>query len=578
MVYLLVWFMFTSLFFAALCIVLLVRHRKATSKIALQEASEKQKLYELSVLKQVQEKIGYSLDVEYITEAIIASLKHLFPYSTAASMVIKNNKIYIKTHVEQPVGTEFVKQVKQSMLTSLTSLLPSVPIQMEEQIVGSYLDPNNKVAVASFFNIPLTVGKQTVGLINVSSDSKDLYKETETTMLREIIDQASGALTKLQEVLVTEKEKLTSMIGSLADGVFMVDTDNNLLIINESAKVFLRIASRNTLYTEIISSFGMQYNIVEKIRVATETNKQIVDNELTFNDRTFKMFITPVRSHDVSTLNQTIGASVLMHDITIEKNITKIKEDFTHMIVHELRAPLTAIKDSSELMLEVFNGNGAMDKDQQEKLLVIIDKQSKNLLEQINQILDAAKIESGKFTINKIPSDIGQVIQDAVETFAPQAQKRQILLTPDIVTPIPKIEIDPVRINQVLTNLISNSIKFTPPGGKITISAKTEGEFMVVSVKDTGKGIPEDEQADLFSKYYQTKSAPSQVSKKGTGLGLFITKGIVEAHGGNVGIISKPNEGTNIFFKLPIKTMQTGQIVQEHLPSTGVTPVSTMVN
>ena len=396
-------------------------------------------------------------------------------------------------------------------------------------------------------------------------------------MLRQIVDLASGALTKLQDVLVTEKGKLTSMISSLADGVFMVDVNNNLMIINQSAKQFLRLTSQNTLYTELISSFGMQYNIVEKIKQAVETNQQINDKEINVNDRVFEMFITPVLSLTGSGNNKPIGASVLMHDITIEKNITKIKEDFTHMIVHELRAPLTAIKDSSELMLDVFGGQGNMDKEQQEKLLSIIDKQSKNLLEQINQILDAGKIESGKFTINKVPSDIGQVVQDAIDEFAPQAQKRQILIATDVASSLPKVDIDPIRISQVLNNLFSNSLKFTPPGGRITASIKVENDFITISVKDTGLGIPEAEQGDLFSKYYQIKSAPHQLSKKGTGLGLFITKGIVEAHGGTVGVISKENEGTTIYFKLPLAA-GLPQVTQEHFSTVGATPVSAMVN
>ena len=573
----LVIFILATVFFAGLSVILFIRHKNQSSQIARQEASEKQKLYELSILKQVQEKIGYSLDVEYITEVIITSLKHLFTYSTASSMVIKNNKISVKTHVEQAVGANFVEEVKKSMLDSLTALVPSVPIQTEEQIVGGYLDSNNKASVASFFNIPLAVGNQTVGIINVSSVSKDLYSETQASMLRQIVDLASGALTKLQDVLVTEKGKLTSMISSLADGVFMVDVNNNLMIINQSAKQFLRLTSQNTLYTELISSFGMQYNIVEKIKQAVETNQQINDKEINVNDRVFEMFITPVLSLTGSGNNKPIGASVLMHDITIEKNITKIKEDFTHMIVHELRAPLTAIKDSSELMLDVFGGQGNMDKEQQEKLLSIIDKQSKNLLEQINQILDAGKIESGKFTINKVPSDIGQVVQDAIDEFAPQAQKRQILIATDVASSLPKVDIDPIRISQVLNNLFSNSLKFTPPGGRITASIKVENDFITISVKDTGLGIPEAEQGDLFSKYYQIKSAPHQLSKKGTGLGLFITKGIVEAHGGTVGVISKENEGTTIYFKLPLAA-GLPQVTQEHFSTVGATPVSAMVN
>jgi signal transduction histidine kinase len=572
MAFLLVACILLTVLFALTSLVLFLRHRENTLTIAKQEASERQKLYELSILKQVQDKIGYSLDIEYITEVIIASLKHLFPYSTASSMVIKDGKLMLRTHIEQPVSANFLEQVRKSMLTSLTALIPVTPIHVEEQVFGPAPQAGETSTIESFFNIPLTVGKKTVGLINVSSATKNLYSEAETTILREIIDQASGALTKLENVLVTEQGKLKSTIGSLADGVFMVDINAKLNIINQSAKLFLKLLSPTPAYTEIISSFGTTYNIAEKIKQAIEENKQIIDKDINLNGRCFEMFITPVTDQTNVNSSKPIGASVLMHDVTIEKNLAKIKEDFTHMIVHELRAPLTAIKDSSELMLD-----GSMPKEQQDKLLGIIDKQSKNLLEQIGQILDAAKIESGKFTISKVPSDIGQLIQDSIETFTSQAQKQQILLTPDITSALPQVEIDPLRMSQVLNNLISNSLKFTPPNGKITVSAKVENEMLIVSVKDTGVGIAEEEQSSLFSKYYQAKSAPGQTSKKGTGLGLFITKGIVEAHGGTVEVISKPSEGTNIYFKLPVAT-GAPQVTQEHFPvGTGV-PVSNMVN
>ncbi len=567
----------TSILFAVVSIFLYLNRRKINFKIALQEAAEKQKVYELSILKQIQEKIGYSLDYEYIVEVIIGNLKHLFNYTTASSMVIKNNHIYFKTYAQTPVSTKYQEQVKKSMLMSLTSLVPYVPIQIEEQIVGSYVDQNNNTSVISSFNIPLEIANHTVGIINVSSVNKELYDEAQTDMLRQIVSQASGALTKLQDVLVTEKGKLTSMISSLADGVFMVDTDNNLLIINNSAKQFLRLSSKEPVFTDIISAFGTQYNIVDKIKQASNTNQQLNDKEISLNDKVFQMFVTPVLDPSDINKKRTIGASVLMHDITVEQNINKIKEDFTHMMVHELRAPLTAIKDSSELMIDQYHDENGLAKEQQEKLIEIIDKQSKNLLEQINQILDAAKIEAGKFTINKTPSDIGQIVQDTIDTFLPQAQKRQIILAAEISQSLPKIEVDPIRISQVLTNLLSNSLKFTPPNGRITTTAVTEGDYVVVSVKDTGMGIPESEQKDLFSKYYQVKTTPHQLTKKGTGLGLFITKGIVEAHGGMVGINSKANEGATIYFKLPIKATNP-EVINEHFPTAGANSASSMVN
>ena len=164
-----------------------------------------------------------------------------------------------------------------------------------------------------------------------------------------------------------------------------------------------------------------------------------------------------------------------------------------------------------------------------------------------------------------IQNYVTAIIQNAIEPFLPQASKKQILILTDIYFPLPKVEVDPVRITQVLNNLISNSLKFTSPGGKITVSAKSGEGVLTVSVSDNGIGIPESDQKDLFSKYYQIRTTPHELSKKGTGLGLYIIKGIVEAHGGSVGVISKPGEGTTIHFTLPFEGGGPS-VIQGHLP------------
>ena len=241
--------------------------------------------------------------------------------------------------------------------------------------------------------------------------------------------QATNALTKLEYVLEIEKGKLTSMISSLVDGVLMVDTNKNLLIINDAAKEFLQLKSVTPTFAEVTESIGQQYELTAKINQSLTTNSALEDKEITVGEKIFNIFITPVPNVLREKNAGPVGASILFHDITIEKSIATIKEDFTHMIVHELRAPLTAIKDSAELMIETFEDKGALEKEQQKRLLQIIDMQSKALLEQINQVLDAAKIEAGKFSINKIPSDIGSIIQNAIEPFQPQANKKQILVS-----------------------------------------------------------------------------------------------------------------------------------------------------
>ncbi len=544
-------------------IILFIKQRQVSLEIQKKEELEKQRLYQILILKEIQDRIGYSLDIEKIIDVITGSLKHLFPYSTASSIVIKDQRLILKIYIEEGVNSNFIVQVRKSMLASLGALIGNLPEQIDEGMSGVPLDEAKTATVASFFNVPLVVGNRVLGLINISSTNKNIYKN-EVTVIYQIIAQATNALSRLQYLLETEKGKLTSMISSLVDGVFMVDTNKNLLIINNAAKTFLNISSLNPNFTDILTAVGTQYDLLGKINQALAIKSTTEDKEVTIGEKVFNIFITPVPNALEDKNAQPIGASILFHDITIEKTVATIKEDFTHMIVHELRAPLTAIKDAAELMIEVFEDRGTLEKEQQKRLLKIMDQQSKALLEEINQVLDAAKIEAGKFNISKASSDIGKVIQEAVEPFIPQANKKQILLSTDIYYPLPKVEIDPIRITQVLTNLISNSLKFTPTNGKIVISAKPGGGVITVGVSDNGIGIPEAEQKDLFSKYYQIRTTPHQLSKKGTGLGLYITKGIVEAHNGTVGVISSAGKGTTIYFTLPIEGSGP-RVIQGHV-------------
>jgi signal transduction histidine kinase len=563
---------------AVVLFILTFKQRRTNQELQKRESLEKQSLYQISILKQIQDKIGYSLDIEEIVDVITGSLKHFFPYSTVASILLKENKLVLKIKIEESVSANFLAEVKKTMLASLTTLVANLPAEIEQKVQGLPLDETKNAPVASFFNIPLVIGNDFVGLINVSSNQKHFYKENEVTILYQIVDQASSALLKLKNVLETEKGKLTAMISSLVDGVFMLDTSQNLLVINDAAKTFLGLKTAKPVFTDILVSLGQQYNLLDKINEALVKNTLIEEKEVAIDNKIFQIFITPVISANQNELNKPLGASILLHDITVEKSVAAIKEDFTNMLVHELRAPLTAIKDSAELMVEILQESGKLEKDQETKFLTIIDRQSKNLLGQIGQVLDAAKIEAGQFSISKVTSDIGKVVEDAVEPFLPEARKKQIYLSTGIGSPLPKVEIDPLRITQALNNLISNSLKFTPVNGKIVVSVKNTDDGLTIAVSDNGIGIPESDQKDLFSKYYQISTTPHQLAKKGTGLGLYITKGIVEAHGGTVGVTSEGlNKGTTIYFILPVAE-GAPTIIHSHFISQGTAPISQTVN
>lgn len=554
-------FSLISIFIFGLATIYLSIKEEATRKqLKEQDETQKQKIYQISILKEIQDRIGYSLDVEKVIDVITGTLRNLFSYSTASSMIVKDNALIFKTYLEEAVSHSFVSSVRKSMQASLSALLDNLPSNIDERISGVAFDDANSKILASFFHIPLVINNKVVGLINVSSTQPNLYKETQMTILYEITGQASNALSRLEEVLESEKGKLLSLIRSLADGVFMTDTKNNIIIMNDAAKSLLGISKDNPTFFDIIANLPERFDLVAKINDAINQNKTIEEKEVNIGEKTLQIFITPVPS--TSNDNQKVArASILLHDITIEKNLANLKEDFTNIMVHELRAPLTAIKDSSEL---IISEKDKLKKEEQDQFLDIINQQSKLMLNQIGEILDAAKLEAGKFIIQKTKGNIEQVIKEQIKTFLPQASKKHIFISADISQSLPPIFFDPIRIAQVINNLLSNSLKFTPEGGTITIRISHEpitNNQLTISVSDTGIGIPKEHQKDLFSKFSQVRTTPQQLAKEGTGLGLYVVKGVVEAHGGSVNVDSplrngEKNPGTTISFTLPINTQE----------------------
>lgn len=539
------------LIFGVISVLFSLKEEKIKRDLVEKDRIQKNRLYEILILKEVQERIGYSLDIEKIVDVITGSLKNFFPYSTASSLIIKGDKLIFKCFLEEGVSHSFVEQVKKTMLASLSeNSKVYVPTNTEEIISGAIIDDSNTHIPSSFFHIPLNIDGGVVGLINVSSTKPGLYKEGEMSVLFNITNQASNALSKLQSVLETEKGKLMSMIGSLGDGVFMVGQNNELLVINQAAKDLLSIKKEKPTIFDLFECLPEGFDLATKIDQAITQNKKIEEKGKKMGNKTMEIFITPVED---SKTNKVIGASILLHDVTAEKELSQIKEDFINMMVHELRAPLTSIRQASSLMI-----TESLNEEDKSKFLNIIHNQSKVLLEDVNSLLDAAKIESGKLSLQKTQSDIKRIISDAIDVFEPQAQTKKISLVSHIDDNIPFVLCDEIKISQVLNNLISNSLKYTPEEGRVTIQAvKKNDKEVTLIVADNGVGIPKEKQEQLFLRFSQI-NYPEQRKYPvlGSGLGLYIAKGIIQAHGGSISLESEVNRGTTISLTLPIYSQE----------------------
>lgn len=552
-----------------------IEYSRIRNRLHGKENEMQRRMYEVSILKELGDRIGYSLNVQKIVDVITGSLRKLLDYSTVSYLLLGDEgRVIFHCIVEESVNRRFIEEVKSRMISSLSALNGREvrPDDLDESISGTITDESNKTPVQSFFNIPVVINDQPVGLLNVSSTKNGLYKEEEMTILYTIMNQASTAVSKLETILNQEKGKLNSMVESMADGVLMVDVRNRLLVINPAAKQMLEIVKSQPTIFDVLDKLSSKLDLRTKIEESIRNDKLTVDEQLKLADKVLRVLISPVK--DVQ--NEPLGAVVLFHDITKEKAIEKMREDFTSMMVHELRSPLTGIRSIANLLREEKIKN---EQKKYQEFIDLIVTNSASMLDLVNDLLDVAKLESGKFQIMRKDTNIADLVKTRIQSFSSLAAENHVSLESKVSEGLPHLFLDDNKISQVLNNFLSNSIKFTQ-AGKIIVSgfiikkgenliAKVasmsmlwpgikettfDSDTLILAVTDTGMGIPEDQMDKLFNKFTQLEqSALSE--KKGTGLGLVITKGIVEAHGGKIGVFSVAGKGSTFYGAIPaVKT------------------------
>jgi signal transduction histidine kinase/CheY-like chemotaxis protein len=269
-------------------------------------------------------------------------------------------------------------------------------------------------------------------------------------------------------------------------------------------------------------------------------------HELEFDDpkRVVKARVSPV----IDAEGDYIGRVLAMHDITHEREIDQMKNEFVSTVSHELRTPLTSIKGYVDLILD---GDAGEINEIQQEFLGIVKENSDRLVDMINDMLDISRIESGRIRLKIEPVNLGDSIAGAVDSFRAVLNQTGRSIKTRIPDNLPVVAVDRDRVGQVLINLVSNALKYSPSGGDVTISAKHTDGFVHVSVADKGMGISREDQKKLFTKFYRVDSAMTR-EIGGTGLGLSITKSIIELLGGTVSVRSKLGEGSTFTFTIPV--------------------------
>ncbi|MCF8126925.1 MAG: response regulator, partial [Deltaproteobacteria bacterium] len=320
-----------------------------------------------------------------------------------------------------------------------------------------------------------------------------------------------------------EKSRLKTIINRMANGV-MVTNRNLEVVLHNPALMRLMEIGENLKAPTPISDIIKDKDLVDtlkKLLSGKTPEEKSISQEIQMQNNTLRALSAPAIDPD----RAIAGTVTVLEDITAFKQLDQMKSDFVNMVAHELRSPLVAIRQLNSVLLEGLAGPlGEKQQDFITRGMAKID----SLLNLINDLLDVAKLEAGKFLQHQVPTDIGKIIEETVALMEPKARKQGIDLTYSFSNLKPVLA-DPKRIEEIFNNLISNAINYSPEGGRVTVSAKSMGEYMEIKVEDTGVGILKEELPKIFDKFYRVKN-PKTRQVIGTGLGLAIVKGVVDAH------------------------------------------------
>lgn len=398
--------------------------------------------------------------------------------------------------------------------------------------------------------------------VRINIDSRDEIGELASSF-NEMAAALSEARGKLEEYGKGLEEKIAertkevneardfseNVIHTMLDGLFVTDLGGDLIKINKGMADLTGYSEEEVFGKNILK--GQFYSETESSKVAEVFKRALREDYV----RNIEIILL---SKDGRQVPVRIGASVLrnrdgrpkamvavVHDISQEKEVERMKSELLSNISHELRTPLTAIQGFTNTLLTV----NEIDEQTRLEFLKIVEEESERLGRSISDLLDISKMEAGWVKITKERHQLLDIVRDVVDEFSTEAKAKEILLRVSMPEELQEVEIDKEHISQAMGQLLSNAIKFTNPAGRITLEVADSGGQVAVSVSDTGVGIPKDALPMVFDRFFKVRRPG--VESKGVGVGLALVKYIVENHGGRVWAESEEGKGSKFTFTLP---------------------------
>ena len=528
-----------------------------------------------------------------VHRALLATLQELYSFS-ACSILLKGDPIELSIIPRYPLTSSFLQAMIQSIARA-ASVIDFSGVSAQELAIVADLDapddlaspnqefPSGATNIGDFLNIPLTVESRIIGILSLFDEHERTFDTDLLQLTTMIADYAAVALenvrlrerqSALWEEAEHERNRLELIISSMAEGLLITNADGIITSLNSSAQHLFSLADVNLQQKPHTS--------LRQLAIATKINwlldfAEIVDQALAGNVVMNKELTAGTNSETVpltlsvsaaplydanQNITRPIGVVTVLNDITSIKQIEKLKDEFVSIVSHELRTPLTAIKGYTQHLIRRIERRLRESHQKQQnstskvelpesydlRSLNIVQSETEHLERLVSDLLDLSRVQWGELDLQYSSFYLADVLNERVRLASVSAEQYAINL--DIQTQDSRIVADQLRVGQVFGNVLDNAIKFSPPGKQVIVKLQEQDDEYLITVIDQGIGVSPESFDHIFERFYRIRNLANR-QYTGIGMGLYVAKAIIEAHGGSIGFSSNQDGGSTFYFTLP---------------------------